>query len=127
MANKQDYLKKLEIKNQLKQKAGVLLDKHPKVSEIVIQMTYFHNAYNPVLMERTVNFFPSSFAYFNMDCMEKNCDEGGFNLTSIVRKQIKSRKKITRGKMVCSNKNGELEKNHASISYKINIKYGRKS
>ncbi len=32
-------------------------------------------------MERTVNFFPESHAFFNLECMIKGCEEGGFEVT----------------------------------------------
>ena len=126
MAHRQDYLKKMELKKQARLAAGVMSDRHPKVSGMVIHMTYFHKAENPVLMERTVNFFPTSNAYFNMECMIKGCEEGGFDLTRIVKKQIKDSKKVLKGKMVCKGKNGENSSEHSSIAYEINVKYSRK-
>jgi argonaute-like protein implicated in RNA metabolism and viral defense len=126
MAHRQEHLKKMELKKQARLAAGVMSDRFPKVSGIVINMTYFHKAENPVLMERMVNFFPTSNAYFNMECMIKGCEEGGFDLTRIVKKQIKDNKKILKGKMVCKGKNGESSSEHSSISYEINVKYNRK-
>ncbi|MEN8264596.1 MAG: hypothetical protein ABFR82_14165, partial [Nitrospirota bacterium] len=79
MAHRQDYLKKMELKKQARLEAGILSDRYPKVSGLVINMTYYHNAENPVLMQRTVNVFPSSHAYFKMECMTKGCNEGGFD------------------------------------------------
>jgi len=126
MAHRQDHIKKMEQKKQARMAAGILSDRFPKVSGIVIHMTYFHKAENPVLMERTVNFFPNSNAYFNMECMIKGCEEGGFDLTRFVKKQIKDHKKILKGKLVCKGKNGENSSEHSSIAYEINVKYGRK-
>ncbi len=127
MVNKQNYLKKMELKNQQKLKAGLISDRFPKVSTIVIHMTYYHKAENPVLMERTVNFFSSSYAYFNMECMEKDCDNGGFDLTPIIRRQIKNHKNLSKGKMVCCGKSAALTSDHARISYEISIKYSKRS
>jgi argonaute-like protein implicated in RNA metabolism and viral defense len=126
MAHRQEHIKKMELKKQARLAAGVMSDRFPKVSGIVINMTYFHKAENPVLMERMVNFFPTSNAYFNMECMIKGCEEGGFDLTRIVKKQIKDNKKILKGKMVCKGKNGESSSEHSSITYEINVKYNRK-
>jgi hypothetical protein len=61
-----------------------------------------------------------------MECMIKGCEEGGFDLTRIVKKQIKDSKKVLKGKMVCKGKNGESSSEHSSIAYDINIKYSRK-
>ncbi len=126
MANNQNYLKRMELKNQQKLEAGFISSRFPKVSIIVIHMTYYHKAENPVLMERTVNFFPTSHAYFNMECMEKECNSGGFDLTPIIIKQIKNHKKLSKGKMVCSGKGDALASDHASISYEISIKYSKR-
>lgn len=126
MAHRQDYLKKMELKKQARLEAGILSDRYPKVSGLVINMTYYHNAENPVLMQRTVNVFPSSYAYFKMECMTKSCNEGGFDLSSIISKQIKQKKKSMKGKMICKGKNADISSDHASISYEISIKYNNK-
>jgi hypothetical protein len=115
----------MELKKQARTNAGIMSHRFPKVSGMVIHMTYYHKAENPVLMERTVNFYPNSFAYFNMECMIKGCEEGGFDLTRIVKKQIKDKKKLLKGKMICKGKNGEVSSEHSSISYEINVKYGK--
>jgi len=107
--------------------AGLVCDRFPKVSGIVIHMTYFHKAENPVLMERTVNIFPTSHAFFNMECMIKGCDNGGFDLTDIIARQIREHKTISRGKMVCQGKEGDVSTDHASIAYQINIRYNKNS
>lgn len=126
MPTKQNYLKKSELQNQKKQKAGLLSEKYPTVSGIVINMTYYHNVANRVLMERMVNFFPSSHAYFNMECMIKGCENGGFDLTRLIANQIKKHKKVLKGKMDCKGRNGTLAANHSSVSYEVNIKYNRR-
>ncbi|GBE40266.1 MAG TPA: hypothetical protein ENH45_01625 [Nitrospirae bacterium] len=126
MAQRQDYIKKMELKKQARLKAGLLSDKYPSVSGIVLQMTYYHNSENPLLMERTVNVFPSSYAYFLMECMIKTCEEGGFDLSRIIAKTIKQKKKVVRGEMACKGKIDNTARDHASIIYKINVKYGRR-
>ncbi len=126
MIQRQDHLKKMELKRQLRQDAGLVSDRFPDVDGMTIHMTYYHNAENPILMERTVNVFPSSYAYFNMECMIKGCEGGGFDLTSVIAKHVKQRKKSLKGEMVCKGTNGEKPGVHARISYKINIKYSKK-
>lgn len=126
MIQRQDHLKKMEIKKQHRLDAGIVSEQFPHVEGLVIQMTYFHNAENPILMQRTVNVFPSSYAFFNMECMIKGCEGGGFDLTSLIAKNIKQRKKSFKGEMVCKGKNGTKPSDHARISYEINIKYSKK-
>lgn len=126
MIQRQDHLKKIEFKKQQRLDAGLVSDRFPQVAGMVIHMTYYHKAENPLLMQRTVNVFPTSYAYFNMECMTKGCEEGGYNLTSVIKKNIKQKKKSFKGKMICKGKNGEKTSDHASIAYEINIQYNKK-
>ncbi len=116
----------MEAKKQLRQDAGLLSEKFPTVLGIVIHMTYYHKAENPILMQRTVNIFPASHAYFHMECMIKTCEGGGFDLTSVISKQIKQKKTSVKGKMSCKSENKELPSDHGNIDYEIKIKYSRK-
>ena len=116
----------MELKKQERLKAGLLSKKYPNVSGIVLHMTYYNNSENPLLMQRTVNVFPSSYAYFIMECMTKTCEEGGYNLSRIISKHIKLKKKVVRGEMVCKGKIDKAPMDHASVSYEINITYGRR-
>jgi len=123
MAHKQNYMEKMELNKQLRLASGLVSERFPDVSDIVIHMTYYHKGVNPILMVRTVNFFPSGYAYFNMDCMIKDCVDGGFDLTSVVNDMVKHRKKLGKGKLVCKGKNDALASDHASITYEIRIHY----
>ncbi len=113
----------MEQKKEDKIAAGLVSEHYPKVTGMVIHMTYYQKAANPVLMLRTVNFFPTSYAYFNMECMIKGCVNGGFDLTSIIANLIKSHKKSGKGKMVCSGEGDSLSPDHAHVSYEISIQY----
>lgn len=126
MIQRQDHLKKMELKKQHKLDAGLVSECYPNVESMLISMEYYHKAENPLLMKRTVNVFPSSFAYFKMECMTKGCEGGGFDLTSIIAKHVKQLKKSLKGTMVCKGKNSEKQPDHASISYEITIKYNKK-
>ncbi len=126
MANREDYLKKMELKNKAKLDAGLMSERFPNVEGIIIKMTYYHNSENPVLMQRTINVFSTSYAYFHMDCMIRGCTGGGFDLSSIIAKQIKKKEKTSKGKMPCKNKDAELEPDHAHISYDINVQYSKR-
>lgn len=118
--------KKTEL-NQKKIEAGFVSESFPQVSGIVIQMAYYQKLYNSVLMVRTVNIFPDDHAYFHMQCMMKQCTDGGFDLTSAITKLIKGRKKKGTGKLVCCGNGDDLPSDHASISYEITVKYKRSS
>ncbi|MBA4373323.1 MAG: hypothetical protein C0402_10750 [Thermodesulfovibrio sp.] len=103
--------------------AGLISVRYPSVSGIAIQMTYYQKTVNHVLMVRTVNIFPTSFAYFNMDCLVKGCDGGGFDLTAVVASMVKARKKVQKGKLDCAGKVDAVDADHASVDYEIVIEY----
>src|SRR4030065_2634452 len=129
MAHKQNYVERMELNKQQKIISGLVSERFPEVSSIVIRMTYYHKAVNPVLMVRTVNVIPTSYAYFNMDCMIKDCVDGGFDLTSVITDMVKQHKKLGKGKLVCNGngKDSTLASDHASIAYEIKIKYSSRS
>jgi len=125
MPHKQNYVERMELSKQQRLASGLVSERFPEVAGMVIQMTYYHKAANPVLMVRTINVSPSGYAYFNMDCMIKDCFDGGFDLTSVITDMIRRRKKTGKGKLIC-NGNGKditLSSDHASIAYEIKIQY----
>jgi len=126
MAHKQNYVERIERNRQLKLEAGLISERFPDVSDIIVQMTYYQNAANPVLMSRTIHFWPSRHAYFNMDCMRKECLDGGFDLTPVIIQMIKHRKKLAEGKLRCAGSVTPPAADHANISYKISITYKKK-
>jgi hypothetical protein len=103
--------------------AGLVSDCFPGVSDMVIKMTYYHKAKNPVLMIRTVNISTSSYAYFTMQCMNKNCTNGGFELTPVINDMVKNHDITQKGTLVCCGDNDTISPDHASISYEISINY----
>ncbi len=129
MAHKQNYVERMELNKQHRIASGLVSERFPRVSGIVIQMTYYHKAANPILMVRTVNVIPTGYAYFNMDCMVKDCVDGGFDLTSVIINMVKHHKKLGKGKLVCkgNGKDNTLASDHASIAYEIKIKYNGRS
>ncbi len=118
-------MEKAEQNKQRRLAAGLVSERFPEVSDIVIHMTYYQKGVNPVMMVRIVNFFPSRHAYFNMDCMIKGCVDGGFDLTSVIANMIKNHKKLEKGKLMCNGKSDTLASDHASIAYQITIKYNK--
>jgi hypothetical protein len=125
MAHKQNYIEAVELNKQRKLEAGLVSERFPGVADIVVRMTYYHKGANPVLMVRTVNFWPSQHAYFNMDCMIKGCLDGGFDLTPVITRMIKNRKKSEKGKLACRGKSDTVSSDHASIAYEITVRYGK--
>lgn len=123
MAHRQNYIERLEQKKRRKLESGLISDRFPDVSDIVVQMTYFQRAVNPVLMSRTINFWPSHHAYFNMDCMQKECVDGGFDLTPVITAMIAQRRKTGKGKIFCNGSVNPPAPDHASVTFEITITY----
>jgi hypothetical protein len=123
MMKRNDYALKKELRKQNNLAAGLVSDRFPDVSDIVINMTYYREGANPVLMVRTVNIVPTSYALFKMDCMIKGCDGGGFDLTSVVADMVKTHKKVRKGALECCGNIDSLASGHASIKYETVIKY----
>jgi len=125
--HRHNHALKMELKKQANLAAGLLSDRFPSVSGIVIHMTYYREAAIPVLMVRTINIYPTSYAYFKMDCMIKSCNGGGFDLTSIVANMVKTREKARKGSLICHGNVDALPSEHASIDYETVIQYKKAS
>jgi hypothetical protein len=116
------HSRKLE-ENRKKLEAGLVSERFPKVKNIKLKMTYFQTPPGHVLMERTVRFFATSPAYFQMKCFIKDCTEGGFDLSRTMASLIRRRKKTGKGTMLCAGKGDGLPKDHSHITYEITIGY----
>lgn len=121
--HRHNHAARMEQKAQTNQAAGLVSEKYPAVSGIVIHMTYYRKAAIPLLMVRTLNIYPTSYANFRMDCMTKGCDGGGFDLTASIASMVKSRTKVSRGSIICHGKINALSARHAHIEYETVIKY----
>jgi hypothetical protein len=114
----------LERQEQLKKKklaAGLVSERFPGVSEIVFRLTYYQRGQQPVLMVRTMNFLPTDYAFFHMDCTREECSNGGFDLFPVVSRLVRERKKTIKGKICCEGRNDSLVPGHASIAYEVSI------
>ncbi len=120
---KQSYLEKLELKKSTMIAAGLISERFPHVSSIVFRLNYYQRTSDPVLMVRTVNFFPTDYACFHMDCTREECMEGGFDLMPVVAGLVKNRKKSVKGKIFCHGKSETLRFGHSSITYEVCIQY----
>jgi hypothetical protein len=126
MTSKQNYMARMELNRQNRLAMGLLSERFPQVSGILINMTYYQKGANPVLMLRTIHVQPPDSAYFNMDCLIKGCVDGGFDLTSAIKNMVKARKKTAKGKLVCRGKTDTSSVDHASVEYEIEMRYNKK-
>ena len=123
MVHRHKHALQMEEKRLNNVAAGLVSERFPTVSAIVIHMTYYRKAVIPLLMVRTVNMVPTTYAYFKMDCMVKGCDSGGFDLTSVVANMVKTGKKACKGSLKCRGNIDALPSSHASIDYEAVIEY----
>jgi hypothetical protein len=126
MAQRHNHAVKMDLLKQKKIAAGLVSDCFPEVSGMVIVMTYFREGLNPVLMLRTVNVFPTAYAYFNMDCMINGCTDGGFDLSPVIKEMVEKHNKLKKGTLSCKGKSADLASDHAHIDYEITIKFNKK-
>lgn len=115
----------MEQNKKSRLESGLLSERFPRVRTILIRMTYYQEGFNPVLMLRTVHMLPKDPAYFNMECIIKGCENGGFDLTRIVAGMVKENKKVARGRLRCNGKADSLTSTHAHVDYEIGIEYTR--
>lgn len=125
MAYRPSHREKFEQKQNLMLAAGLVSERFPDVSSIALRLTYFQKTVDPVLMERTVNFCPTSYALFRMECLRDGCCGGGFDLTPVVDGLVKCRKTSGKGRIVCQGKELSLGAGHATLAYQVNIEYRR--
>ena len=112
-------------KTQQKLESGLISEHFPKVSSIVIDVTNSYGKINPITVLRTLNFWPNSYAYFNIECLSKGCLDGGFDLDQVITMMVRSHKDSGEGELICDGNN--LSSDHSYILYKINIRYNKKT
>jgi hypothetical protein len=122
---RQNHLDRQEQLKKKKLAAGLVADRFPGISEIVLRLTYYQRGQQPVLMVRTLNYLPTDYAYFHMDCVREECTNGGFDLTKVVAGLVKNRKKTVKGRICCDGKNGAVIPGHASIAYEVSVHGGK--
>lgn len=109
----------MERKRQ-KLEAGPVYQHFPDVESIVIHMMYSQKGLGSA-MRRTVNFSSGSYAFFRVDCLQKDCLDGGFDLTEVIKKMVVNRKETAKGELSCEG-NG-ASSNHSAIDYEVAIRY----
>ena len=100
--------------------AGLVAARFPEVAAIVISMTYTQSEIAKSL-PRLVNFFPSSYAVFRVDCLNKNCLHGGFDLDRIITAMIRHRREASKGQLSCRGEGPST--GHSEIVYEVVIRY----
>jgi hypothetical protein len=104
---------------QQKCEAGSVATRFPEVASIAMNMTYNQNETKSIL--RTFHFTPSSYAFFIVNCLRKDCVDGGFDLTQIITTMIRNRKVEVKGVLSC--KGTDSSTSHSDIVYEVAIQY----
>lgn len=125
MTPRQNHLAKLELRKQQRAEAGLVADRFPEVNSMVIYMKYFRAGVNPVIMQRTINVFPTAYAFFNMGCKVSGCTGGGFDLTPVITEMVRKRKKLEKGRLACVGKTADLQPDHANMDYEVTITFNK--
>ncbi len=110
-------------RNEERLAAGLVSERFPQVSGMQITMHYYQDQPSLPLMVRTVNVYPSSYAFFHMKCVIKECKDGGFDLGPAIRAMVRDRKRSGSGELLCRGKGERLPKRHASVTYEVKIRY----
>jgi hypothetical protein len=121
--HRNDHAERAKLKKEMNEAAGLVSDRFPSVAGMVIKMTYYQGSVKSPLMIRTVNIYPTSYANFKMTCMTKGCTDGGFELSAIVEKMVKTQTKVSKGSLLCSGNADTLSKGHARIEFEAVIRY----
>jgi hypothetical protein len=100
--------------------AGFVSTHFPEVASIVINMMYSQRGTQKAL-PRTVNFSPGSYALFRVDCLNKDCVNGGFDLTQVITAMIRNRREAAKGELSCEG--GSPSADHSAIVYDVAIQY----
>ena len=83
--NNNKHLATMEKKQEMMQQrreAGSIATHFPEVASIDMNMTYNQKGTKSIL--RTFHFTPDSYAFFLINCLRKDCADGGFDLTEVV-------------------------------------------
>jgi hypothetical protein len=117
MNNKKNATRTERLQQRLD--AGCMADLFPEVAGIDIRMTYNQQGIKSLL--RTFKFSPGSYAYFRVDCLSKDCVDGGFDLTQVITGMVKKRREAATGELSCEGESSAA--NHSAIVYEVAIHY----
>jgi len=100
--------------------AGSVATHYPEVASIVVSMMYTQKGVQKSL-PRNVYFSPSSYALFRIDCLNKECVDGGFDFTQVITGMIRNRKGTQKGNLSCEGDGPSAD--HATIDFEVVIQY----
>lgn len=121
MRHQHSYRQKRLEEKALRDAAGPVSARYAGISCIEVRLTYYQRAVEPVLMERTLRYFPTSDARFFMRCARSECTGGGYDLEPVIERLVRSRKRAVSGKLYCRGADESI--GHGSIAYAVSVTY----
>jgi hypothetical protein len=103
----------------LKHEAGPVADRFPEVVSITMNITY--NQKGAGSIRRIFHFTPDSYAFFVVNCLRRDCVDGGFDLTEVITSMISSRREGSKGTLCCRGTDSSTK--HSDIVYEVTIQY----
>ena len=104
---------------QQRRDAGSVAAQFPEVASIVMNMTYNQKGARAIL--RTFHFTPNSYAFFIVNCLRKECVDGGFDLTQVINGMIRNHRVEAKGTICCEGT--DSSSNHSDIVYEVAVQY----
>jgi hypothetical protein len=96
--------------------AGLVSERFPGVSSIVVTMDYSRGTFSPV--HRTLTFTPESHAFFKISSLGEGSEEDGLDLTGFIQRMVKNRAKCG-----AAGTPAGAEAAQPSIDYEVAITY----
>ena len=122
ITNTERNIAKME-RRKLKLESGLISEHYPEIASILIKIKNSYGKKNPITIARDFTFLPDSQAYFTIECLNKNCADGGFDMAKLIISMIKNRKLSGAGELHCNGTT--LPSDHSHISYTITIQYNK--
>jgi hypothetical protein len=120
--NNNKHAAMMERKQEMMQQrrdAGSIETNFPEVASIDMNMTYNQKGTKSIL--RTFHFTPGSYAFFVVNCLRKDCVDGGFDLTQVITTMVRNHRAEVKGALSC--KGTDSSTNHSDIVYEVSIQY----
>ncbi len=106
---------------QQQRESGFMKTHYPRVTSISIRMKYSQKGIAKSL-QRVVHFSPDSYAFFRINCLNKDCIDGGFDFTRLITTMIKNQSTETSGELLCDG-GEEAASGHSAVAYEVAIRY----